>query len=775
MSLPNRPPASRRLTRPNSPHLEEGRQSEQSGRSAANLHAQLSVPSLQPRPLDNQPRGLSRQTSSEDSPRPSPATPSTLHRSTHSNTSDQWSRDGSIEALHNTRTRDANAAGIALGQGLLPPPQIPASRPYSMRNVSSSTSLSRMATPRSVRDLGRDFDRYYNPFATPSQSTTDLTALLPRRNSMDSSRYEGVSSAPLSRRNSNPFADEKHASNQMAAATAAASIATPKSGFIDEHDTNMPFFPYLDDRLGAPVTEEQGYGFPLYWHEKEWDDDMHLPMVDDDVKLKPTLRERFSRKNMQDTLGLALMIIGLLSVFIMLPVLSWSGINIIGYNDTPLDQMWGYNDNEVTWATVNASRKWPLLKNMRTGLIDPDTPKAERTRVGVNGDKLNLVFSDEFNDVNRTFYAGDDPYWFAPDIWYGATRDLEWYDPDAVTTWDGALHLQLDAFGNHGLQFRSGMLNSWNQLCFKGGMMEVSALPECMLSGLVHGAWETSVDRDIWLRQTEHGLDSANYFALDTYDDCDAGITPNQSDSSGMSKLPGQKLANCVCPGQDHPTPGKGRGAPEIDVIEVSADYSGLGLGVATQSYQIAPFDVWWYPNADFMEIPDYSLSFLNTWTGGPFQQAVSTTTMLNNDWYDGKAYQRYAFEYVPGITEDSFIAWTVAGQEMMKFDARAIGPNGNVGQRIISEEPMSMILNLGISENWVAINWTAVSFPAIMRVDYVRIYQKEGEESVTCDPPGYETTEYIKNHPEAYNNPNYTLWADTGYEWPRNSFMHGC
>jgi beta-glucanase (GH16 family) len=457
----------------------------------------------------------------------------------------------------------------------------------------------------------------------------------------------------------------------------------------------------------------------------------------------------------------------------MLPVLSWSGINIIGYNDTPLDQMWGYGDDAVTWATVNASRKWPLLKNMRTGLIDPDTPKAERSRIGVNGDKLNLVFSDEFNDINRTFYPGDDPYWFAPDIWYGATRDLEWYDPDAVTTWDGALHLQLDAFGNHGLQFRSGMLNSWNQLCFKGGMMEVSvSLPgPAGVHALWPGAWSLgNLGRPGYLATTDGTWPYA-------YDSCDAGITPNQSDSSGMNKLPGQKLANCVCPGQDHPTPGKGRGAPEIDVIEVSADYSGLGLGVATQSYQIAPFDVWWYPNADFMEIPDYSLSFLNTWTGGPFQQAVSTTTMLNNDWYDGVAYQRYAFEYVPGVTEDSFIAWTVAGQEMMKFDARAIGPNGNVGQRIISEEvlnlsvpaesgsvltcilqPMSMVLNLGISENWVAINWTAVSFPAIMRVDYVRIYQKEGEESVTCDPPGYETTEYIKDHPEAYNNPNYTV-----------------
>ena len=85
------------------------------------------------------------------------------------------------------------------------------------------------------------------------------------------------------------------------------------------------------------------------------------------------------------------------------------------------------------------------------------------------------------------------------------------------------------------------------------------------------------------------------------------------------------------------------------------------------------------------------------------------------------------------------------------------------------------MILNLGISENWVAINWTAVKFPAIMRVDYVRIYQKEGEESVTCDPPGYETTEYIKNHPEAYNNPNYTVSKERvlGSRQHTDSLMH--
>jgi len=299
MSLPNRPPASRRLTQPKSPYLESGRQSEQAERSTTNSQAQLSVPSSQPRPQDGKSRSLSRQTSNEETPQHSP--PTTLHRPTLSNASDQWSRDGSMGSPYNTFTGDMSPAEIALGQGLLPPPHIPAlrssSRPYSMRHASSSTSLSRVATPRSVRDLGRDFDRYYNPFATPSHSTTDLTALLPRRGSIDSSRYEGGVSGLTTRRNSNPFADEHQPLNQSASSPAMASMASPGNEYVDEHDANMPFFPYLDDRLGAPVTEDQGYTFPLYWHEKEWDDDMHLPMVDDDIKLKPTLRDRFSKEH----------------------------------------------------------------------------------------------------------------------------------------------------------------------------------------------------------------------------------------------------------------------------------------------------------------------------------------------------------------------------------------------------------------------------------------------------------------------------------------------
>lgn len=315
------------------------------------------------------------------------------------------------------------------------------------------------------------------------------------------------------------------------------------------------------------------------------------------------------------------------------------------------------------------------------------------------------------------------------------------------------------------------MLNSWNQLCFKGGVFEVSmSLPG---PAGKHAYWP-----GVW---TMGNLGRPGYLATTdglwpyTYSSCDLGITPNQSDPDGISNLPGQRLSSCTCVGEDHPTPGTGRGAPEIDIAEISGDWSGKGLGVATQSFQVAPFDVWYYPNYEFMQNPNLSLSQVNTWVGGPYQQAVSTTSMLNNNWYDGQQYQKYAYEYRPGGASSSYLAWFIGDGEMMQFDARAIGPNGNVGQRLISEEPMAMVLNLGFSHNWVDIDFAVLKFPAVMQIDYVRWYQPADAQMVTCDPPGYETTDYIREHPEPYNNVNLTHWAEAGYSFPKNTLMHGC
>jgi beta-glucan synthesis-associated protein KRE6 len=116
---------------------------------------------------------------------------------------------------------------------------------------------------------------------------------------------------------------------------------------------------------------------------------------------------------------------------------------------------------------------------------------------------------------------------------------------------------------------------------------------------------------------------------------------------------------------------------------------------------------------------------------------------LLNDDWYDGNLYQKYAIEYEPGKS-DGKIAWFVGEDQSFMMDGRAIGQNGNVAARVVSEEPMSMVLNLGISTAWGEIVLDQLRFHKIMRVDYVRIYQRPGQESITCDPPGYPTTEYI-------------------------------
>lgn len=296
-----------------------------------------------------------------------------------------------------------------------------------------------------MRDLGSDYTRYFNPFATQNNSEQDLsTPEFP----LDQT---GVST-DLSKRLSNPFKDEKRISSlyesaedisapkppiprrtsteeyKIAVITTAppARVGTP--AFINDADPEKAhFFSYMDDRFGAPCA------FPLYIDQKEDDDEMHMPRWDDDKRYTPKLKDRFSKENFINTLGMVILIVGLGTIFVALPIISFTGVNLIPYTyNSPANET-GMGDDSEPWAHVN-DNLYPLLQNVRTGLIDVDTPSSAMTRKGVDGDTLKLVFSDEFNERNRTFYPGDDPYWFAPDIWYGATQDMEWYDPDAVNT-----------------------------------------------------------------------------------------------------------------------------------------------------------------------------------------------------------------------------------------------------------------------------------------------------------------------------------------------------
>jgi beta-glucanase (GH16 family) len=295
------------------------------------------------------------------------------------------------------------------------------------------------------------------------------------------------------------------------------------------------------------------------------------------------------------------------------------------------------------------------------------------------------------------------------------------------------------------------MLQSWNKLCFKGGRIEASiSLPgRGDTSGFWPGFWTMgNLGRPGYTATTE-GLWPYSY-----WDKCDAGITANQSSSDGISLLPGMRLPACTCKNEDHPSPGNSRSAPEIDALEAQMGFIGpgefdQGTGAVSQSFQVAPFDIWYQPDYEFAEIYDHAVTGMNVYRGGPFQEAFSGVTWLNNEWYSGTAYQTYGFEYTPG--GEGAIKWFVGDDYTWGLDHRSLRPNGNIGQRVLPEEPMSIIANFGMSNSFAQIFLPnlAEMLPATMKFDYIRIYQEEGSESVTCDPVGYPTTEYIANHPE--------------------------
>lgn len=72
---------------------------------------------------------------------------------------------------------------------------------------------------------------------------------------------------------------------------------------------------------------------------------------------------------------------------------------------------------------------------------------------------------------------------------------------------------------------------------------------------------------------------------------------------------------------------------------------------------------------------------------------------------------------------------------------ALAADATTEISQRVVTGEPMSIIMNLGQSTGFTTVNYTALTYPATMRIDYVRVYQKAGAvDALTCDPPDFPT-----------------------------------
>ncbi|KIY71399.1 glycoside hydrolase family 16 protein [Cylindrobasidium torrendii FP15055 ss-10] len=533
-------------------------------------------------------------------------------------------------------------------------------------------------------------------------------------------------------------------------------------------------------------ADPESWGSNLNPRYPEADDALHNPIIRDGKVVDDVEFDWTSSRGWKNVGTLVCLGFGLLSLFVLFPVITF------------YQRMVTLGENRFNVLGVNASGQVPQMSG-GFSLIDPDTPKDVYTKTSRRDKEAwQLVFSDEFNTDGRSFYPGEDPYWEAEDLHYWATGNLEWYDPSAVTTRDGALAITMSRKENHGLDFTGGLLTSWNKFCFTGGYVEAAVqLPG---ANNILGLWPA-----VW---TMGNLGRAGYGATlegtwpYSYDSCDVGTAPNQTmnglpessltggnqDSNGeLSYLPGQRLSRCTCAGQSHPGPMHddgtfvGRSAPEIDILE--AQISGTPLsGQVSQSGQWAPFnaDYQFDNSTDNFFVEDPTVTILNGFKGNAFQQSTSFVTDTNPDCYFEEAgcYSVYGFEYKPGY-EDAYIEWVVEDKTSWRVNAAGLGPDttAEISARPIPQEPMYILLNLGISFNFVTdIDFEHLKFPTSMLVDYVRVYQDPNAINIGCDPENFPTKAYIDEYIEAYTNYNLTTWRDDfGQPFPKSSFVDGC
>ncbi len=520
-------------------------------------------------------------------------------------------------------------------------------------------------------------------------------------------------------------------------------------------------------------------GQPIY-EGPEDDDDLH------DWK-KESHSHAMSWRGIANVLTLAFLVVGLVALFAGYPIISHFEKL---YNAS---KKGGYN-----LGGTNGSGQVPDLPLF--SLIDADTPASALKRTSAaDGKSYHLVFSDEFEQEGRTFWPGDDPFWEAVDLYYGATGDYEYYSPEAVNTTGGALTITMTQKTTHNLNFQSGMVQSWNKFCFQGGYIEFSMrMPGGpSTSGYWPGLWLMgNLARPGYAGSTD-GMWPYSYAS------CDAGILRNQTWVNGtgpdgainsqgtysvggrVSFLSGMRSPACTCPGEDHPGPNVNvaRSSPELDILEAQIqNRAGVSHGYASQSYQIAPFDLSyeWLNTSAAVKIYDDDVTEVNTYKGNVYQEAVSALTQIPDAGYvdTSNQYLTYGVEYQPDWNENGggSITWYINGKPSWSVNGKAMmaNPPMDIGIRTVSVEPMSIIMNLGMSPTFQRVNFGAggVEFPATMAVDYVRVYQLDGQnDRITCDPADHPTAQYINDHLDLYTNPNYTVYP---HAWPKNK-LTGC
>ena len=231
----------------------------------------------------------------------------------------------------------------------------------------------------------------------------------------------------------------------------------------------------------------------------------------------------------------------------------------------------------------------------KKSMVDVDTAAEFRTIVRrQDGKVLTLSMSDEFSEDGRTFDKGDDSVFEAANKPDDTNEAIQYYNASSeyVRTEDGALVIETRAehtmweqwdedtyqVTEHVKPYTSGMVQSWNKFCFTGGVLELSVqLP---------GAWDSAgVWPAAWLmgNLARAGYQTSTMHMWPwSYDQCrmpQDTYLPDKQEINACDADPGFGM-----------WPGRGRGAPEIDIFEVMPghDMPGQGFldGMASTSLQ---------------------------------------------------------------------------------------------------------------------------------------------------------------------------------------------
>jgi len=347
-----------------------------------------------------------------------------------------------------------------------------------------------------------------------------------------SPRSSPRASPDLRGRQGNPFYDDGTSSRSSSPGRVAAFAAhheVPRSPTLGASEIKASSGP----RKYAPVL---GGGAAYSAKEQALDDLLHTYSPADRLAGGGTFRA-FSLRGWLNFVAVVAIAVGLVGVFAGYPIADWAR-----KHSAP-----GYNAFSLGGALSNGTGQIPVIPNL-PGLIDADTPDEFMTRIGNDGHKYQLVFSDEVRRLALLVLLPDLPlfhflheldlelqlsllvsgdadascalavqrrrahllagrrpcvpppallallshaltlpsslassplsaaFWEAVDLHYWPTDDLEWYDPDAATTKNGSLVFTMTEEKINGLNYRSGMLQSWNKFCFTGGYIEVRPL-----------------------------------------------------------------------------------------------------------------------------------------------------------------------------------------------------------------------------------------------------------------------------------------------------------